>query len=43
MTVRVPIARPEMGEPEWQAVREVIESGWVTQGPRVQAFEEALA
>jgi perosamine synthetase len=43
VTVRIPVARPEMGEPEWQAVREVIESGWVTQGPRVQAFEEAMA
>ncbi len=43
MSVRVPIARPEMGEPEWQAVREVIESGWVTQGPRVEAFEHAMA
>lgn len=43
MSVRVPIARPEMGEPEWQAVREVIESGWVTQGPKVEAFERAMA
>jgi dTDP-4-amino-4,6-dideoxygalactose transaminase len=32
-----------MGEPEWQAIREVIESGWVTQGPRVEAFEQAMA
>lgn len=43
MTPRIPIARPEMGEPEWQAIREVIESGWVTQGPRVEAFERAMA
>jgi perosamine synthetase len=43
MTDRIPIARPEMGEPEWQAIREVIESGWVTQGPRVEAFEHAVA
>lgn len=43
MSPRIPIARPEMGEPEWQAVREVIESGWVTQGPRVEAFEKAMA
>ena len=40
---RIPVARPEMGEPEWQAIRKVIESGWVTQGPQVQAFEEAMA
>lgn len=32
-----------MGEPEWQAIREVIESGWVTQGPRVEAFERSMA
>lgn len=43
MNVLIPIARPEMGRPEWEAVREVIESGWVTQGPRVQAFERAVA
>lgn len=39
----IPIARPEVGEPEWTAVREVIESGWVTQGPKVAAFEQAMA
>lgn len=42
MSPRIPIARPEMGEPEWQAIREVIESGWVTQGPKVEAFELAM-
>ncbi len=40
---RIPVARPEMGEPEWQAIRQVIESGWVTQGPKVEEFEAALA
>ena len=40
---RIPVARPELGEPEWQAIREVIESGWVTQGPKVEEFEAALA
>jgi perosamine synthetase len=40
---RIPVARPEMGEPEWQAIRAVIESGWVTQGARVEEFERAVA
>lgn len=43
MTIRFAIARPELGEPEWQAVREVIESGWITQGPKVAEFERAVA
>ncbi len=43
MTSRYQIARPELGEPEWQAVREVVESGWVTQGPKVVEFERAVA
>ncbi|MGK2957158.1 MAG: DegT/DnrJ/EryC1/StrS family aminotransferase [Acidimicrobiales bacterium] len=43
MTPRFSIARPELGEAEWQAVRAVIESGWVTQGPKVVEFERAVA
>jgi dTDP-4-amino-4,6-dideoxygalactose transaminase len=39
----VPIAKPELGEEEAAAAREAILSGWVTQGPRVAAFEEAFA
>lgn len=37
------IALPSMGEDEWQAVRGPIESGWITQGPRVAKFEKIFA
>jgi perosamine synthetase len=39
----IPIAKPLMGEEEKQAVWEVLESGMLAQGPRVQAFEDAFA
>lgn len=39
----IPISLPATGEDEWQAVREPLMSGWLTQGPKVAAFEAAFA
>ncbi|HEV3485601.1 MAG TPA: DegT/DnrJ/EryC1/StrS family aminotransferase [Vicinamibacterales bacterium] len=39
----IPIAVPTIGDEEWQALREPLESGWLTQGPKVAAFEAAFA
>jgi perosamine synthetase len=39
----IPVARPFFGPEEEEAVAEVLRSGWVSQGPRVAAFEERFA
>jgi perosamine synthetase len=39
----IAIAKPLLGEEEAAAAREAILSGWVTQGPRVEAFEREFA
>ena len=39
-TMTIPVARPVLGEPEADAARRAILSGWVTQGPEVAAFEQ---
>lgn len=39
----IPIAKPYLGEQEAEAVRRVILSGWITQGPEIAAFEKEFA
>ncbi|MCB0307886.1 MAG: DegT/DnrJ/EryC1/StrS family aminotransferase [Bdellovibrionales bacterium] len=39
----VAIGAPATGQDEWNALRESLESGWLTQGPKIGAFEHAFA
>jgi dTDP-4-amino-4,6-dideoxygalactose transaminase len=43
MQWRVPLSDVTVGEEEVAAVAEVLRSGWLTQGARVEAFERAFA
>jgi perosamine synthetase len=43
MRSRIGLTGYDAGEPEVQAIREVIRSGILTNGPRTRAFEEAFA
>lgn len=43
MTARIEIAKPFFDSAEEQLVLDVLRSGWVTQGPKVEEFEEMFA
>ncbi|HEY3727768.1 MAG TPA: DegT/DnrJ/EryC1/StrS family aminotransferase [Solirubrobacteraceae bacterium] len=43
MARQVPIAAPSTGDEEWEACREPLLNGWLTQGPKVVEFEQAFA
>lgn len=43
MPENIQISEPSLGEEEWLALREPLESGWLTQGPKVAEFERAFA
>src|SRR5205823_83445 len=42
-TTPIPLVRPSLGDEEVAAASRVIRSGWVTQGPEVEAFEREFA
>jgi len=39
----IQISVPSTGDEEWQACREPLMTGWLTQGPQVSSFERAFA
>lgn len=41
--MRIPFYRPDMSGAEVKGVKEVIESGWITTGPKVKSFEKKIA
>lgn len=41
--IKIPITRPFLDENEKKAIAEVLESGWIVQGPKVQEFEKMFA
>ena len=43
MDEQTPFFRPQIGEAELAAVRDVLTSGWLTSGPRAGEFESAFA
>jgi dTDP-4-amino-4,6-dideoxygalactose transaminase len=43
VTRQIQISLPSTGDDEWQAVREPLATGWLTQGPKVAQFEKAFA
>ncbi len=43
MSRKIQISLPSTGDDEWQATREPLSNGWLTQGPKVAQFEKAFA
>lgn len=41
--MRIPLAKPDIGKDEIEAVIETMRSGWVSQGEKVEEFEESFA
>lgn len=41
--MKIPLCKPSLGEEEANAVKEVLESGWLVAGPKNKEFEEEFA
>ena len=41
--LHLPFAAPDLDESEWRELRETLESGWITTGPKTKQFEAAFA
>ncbi len=40
---QIPLMKPWLGDEEWLALKDVILGGWISQGPKVQEFEQKTA
>lgn len=40
---QIPFMKPWLGEEEWSCLKDIITSGWVSQGPKVAEFESEVA
>jgi dTDP-4-amino-4,6-dideoxygalactose transaminase len=43
MTVKIPLLRPYFDSEELEEIKNVLDSGWVSQGPKVKEFEDKIA
>ena len=43
MSEFLPFSRPAMGVEELAAVKEVLESGWITTGPKIERLSKPFA
>ncbi|MDO8657388.1 MAG: DegT/DnrJ/EryC1/StrS family aminotransferase, partial [Candidatus Levybacteria bacterium] len=41
--MNIPLSKPFFDKNENNAIKSVLESGWVTQGPKVMEFEKKIA
>ena len=42
MTLKIPLLRPYFDSEEIEEIKKVLDSGWVTQGPKVKEFEDKI-